>query len=78
MVAVAQTCTSASRTPVATSGIASGSSTRANSCHELMPMPWAASLTSAGTSRIATLALVTIGGRANAVSAIRVARPARP
>ena len=78
MVAVAHTCTSASRTPETTSGSASGSSTRKNCCRPVIPIPRAASLTSAGTSRTATYALVMIGGSANSVSAIRVASPARP
>ena len=78
MVAVAQTCTRASRSPETTSGSASGSSTRLNCCQPVIPIPRADSLTSAGTSSTATYPLVTIGGRAKRLSAIRVARPARP
>ena len=54
MVAVAHTCTSARRTPEATTGSAKGSSTRRKRCRRDMPMPSAASFTSVGTSRMAT------------------------
>ena len=54
MVAVAQTCTSASRMPLMTSGSARGSSTRKNFWAPVIPMPSAACFTSAGTSRTAT------------------------
>ena len=54
MVAVAHTCTSASRMPLVISGSASGSSTRKNFWAPVIPMPSAACFTSAGTSRTAT------------------------
>ena len=47
IVAVAQTWTAASRTPVAISGIASGSSTRRQTCKPVIPMPTAARVVSA-------------------------------
>ena len=54
IVAVAQICTSASRSPDAIRGTARGSSTRKNCWRPVIPIPRADSLMSAGTSRMAT------------------------
>ena len=54
IVAVAHSCTSASRTPVRTTGIASGSSTVRNTLLPRIPMPRAASTTSRSTSVMPT------------------------
>ena len=78
MVAVAHTWTRARRTPVRMTGIASGSSTVENTLPCDIPMPYADSMTSSSTSVTPTYALVIRGGSANRMSAIRVARPARP
>jgi hypothetical protein len=51
MVAVATTCTAASRTPTMIIGSASGSSTRRSSWPPDIPMPCAASRAAASTSR---------------------------
>ena len=78
MVAVAHTCTKASRMPEKMIGSASGSSTRRSTSPSDMPIPRAASTVSRSTSRMPTQVLVMIGGSANRASVTSVASPARP
>src|SRR6476620_10855917 len=78
IVAVAQICTRASRTPVKITGMANGSSILPKIWVPFMPRPRDASTMSRSTSRIPTYAFVMIGGNANSTRAIKVARPARP
>src|SRR5450830_1240654 len=70
---VAMTCTAAVRRPAATRGSASGSSTSASERAPDMPIPRAASRTSASTSSTPVYALVRIGGTANTATASVVA-----
>ena len=67
--AVATTVTAAIRIPVKSSGIASGSSTRARICGPVMPIPRAASTTSRSTRSMPSNAFVSIGPVASTASA---------
>src|SRR5690625_7134916 len=71
---VATTWTAAVRTPAAIVGTASGNWTDPTTRAGDIPVPLAASRTSASTSRIPTYTLVKIGGIAKAATATTVAR----
>ncbi len=69
-VAMPTLITAAVRTPAIITGRASGSRTIHSRCQAVMPMPWAASLTSAGTPSSPAIVLRTIGNSAYNVSAM--------